>query len=328
MRESHASQNTSHRYDVAALGELLIDFTPCGTSNKGNNIFEANPGGAPCNVLAMVSKLGGRTAFIGKVGNDRFGNFLYQSVARSGVDISNLLRDSRYQTTLAFVHLDEQGNRSFSFYRDYTADLMLEPSDIDRELIQDSAVFHFGTLSMVAEPARAATKAAVEIAKSSGCTISFDPNIRLGLWSDRAALREVIDYALDICDILKLSEEELRFIAGAGELAAAMKFVVHAHQGIKLLIVTLGQNGCAYLLDGEVGSCAAYEVNAIDTTGAGDAFIGYCLYHFSRQPLETLDVQTLLPILRGANAAAALVTTRLGALAAMPDRIEIDRMLQ
>ena len=203
----------SQNYDVTALGELLVDFTESGVSGRGNLLFEANPGGAPCNFLAMLAKLGRRTAFIGKVGDDVFGRMLCERAAGAGIDVSGVIYDAEVPTTLAVVHNTPDGDREFAFYRNPGADLTLRAEEVDMAKIASSRVFHFGTLSAASEPARSATYAAVEQAKRSGCVISFDPNLRLNLWPDAESAREQIAYGLSQCDVLKISNDEIEMEA-------------------------------------------------------------------------------------------------------------------
>ena len=209
------------RYDVTALGELLVDFTENGTSDQGNPLFEANPGGAPCNLLAMLSKLGRRTAFLGKVGDDALGHMLSSRVAAAGIDISALRYSADVHTTLAMVHTLPDGDRDFSFYRNPGADLMLQTDEVDMDKIACSRIFHFGTLSTTSEPAKSATYNAVMYAKRSGCLISFDPNLRLPLWSSEDAAKEQIAYGMSQCDILKISDNEIEFMTERKIFAAA-----------------------------------------------------------------------------------------------------------
>lgn len=209
--------------DVLALGELLIDFTSNGVSEQGNGLFEANPGGAPCNVLAILNKLGKKTAFIGKVGNDGFGRMLKQTLEALGINTEGLYLDDVYHTTLALVHTDENGDRDFSFYRDPGADIMLTADEVDPELIRRAKIFHYGTLSMTHEGVRAATKKAIEIAKEEGMLLSFDPNYREPLWDSEEKAVEQIAYGLSQCDILKISEEELEMMTGTKDIDAGVK---------------------------------------------------------------------------------------------------------
>ena len=193
-------------YDVTAMGEMLIDFTKNGESEQGNGLFEACPGGAPCNVLAMLNKLGRKTAFIGKVGNDQFGRLLKDTIDAIGIETKGLILDEEIKTTLAFVHTFPDGDREFSFYRKPGADMMLEEKEVDEELIRGSKVFHFGTLSMTDEPVRTATKKALETAKEAGCLITFDPNLRPPLWKSLDEAKEMMEYGFTQCDVLKISD--------------------------------------------------------------------------------------------------------------------------
>lgn len=209
-------------YDVTALGELLVDFTMNGMSAQQNQLFEANPGGAPCNVLAMLRKLGRKTAFIGKVGNDSFGNMLKGTVNRLGINTDNLLMDDKVPTTLAFVHTAADGDRSFSFYRNPGADMMLKAEEVNTGLIADSKIFHFGSLSMTDQKVEEATRTAVAAAKNAGALISFDPNLRPPLWDSLDRAKEKIQYGLSRCDILKISDDEIAFLTGTDDIARAL----------------------------------------------------------------------------------------------------------
>ena len=203
---------SNRSYDVTALGELLIDFTENGTSSQGNPIMEANPGGAPCNVLAMLERLGKKTAFIGKVGKDMFGNQLKAAVEEVGIDTKALIMDEEVHTTLAFVHTYPDGDRDFSFYRNPGADMMLTQEEVPDDLIRDSRIFHFGTLSSTHEGVRKATRHAIEVAKDAGCIITFDPNLRPPLWKSLEDARVEIEYGLTKCDVLKISDNEVEFL--------------------------------------------------------------------------------------------------------------------
>lgn len=206
------------KYDVTALGELLIDFTENGVSGQGNPLFEANPGGAPCNVLAMLTKLGHKTAFIGKVGDDFFGKQLKEAIEEVGIDSTGLCMDKEIHTTLAMVHTYPDGDRDFSFYRNPGADMMLKESEVKEELIKESKLFHFGTLSMTHEDVRKATKKAIQIAEDAGNIISFDPNLREPLWNSLDEAKEQILYGLSHCHILKISDNEIQWADRSGRL--------------------------------------------------------------------------------------------------------------
>ena len=234
------------KYDVTALGELLIDFTENGRSGQGNPTFEANPGGAPCNVLAMLSKLGNRTAFIGKVGDDFFGRQLQDAITEVGIDGSYLLKDEVH-TTLALVHNRSDGDRDFSFYRNPGADMMLTEDEIPEELIKNSKIFHFGTLSMTHEGVRRATRRALDIAKKAGVMISFDPNLRPPLWDSLETAREQVLYGLGFCDVLKISDNEIVWLTGENDYTAGVKWIRDRYN-IPLILVSMGRDGSrAYL---------------------------------------------------------------------------------
>lgn len=218
------------KYDVTALGELLIDFTENGNSEQGNPLMEANPGGAPCNMLSMIQKLGGTTAFIGKVGKDMFGRQLRQAVESVGIDTRNLMEDEEVHTTLAFVHTFPDGDRDFSFYRNPGADMMLTKEEIQEDLIRNSKVFHFGTLSSTHEGVREATRYAIDVAKEAGCLVSFDPNLRPPLWKTLEDARKEIEYGLSKTDILKISDNEVEFLCGTSDYDEGAKMLIEKYQ--------------------------------------------------------------------------------------------------
>ncbi len=313
--------------DVVALGELLIDFTENGISPQGNPLLEANPGGAPCNVLAMLNNLGKKTAFIGKVGNDSFGHMLASVVAESGTDVSNLLFDDEVGTTLAFVHTLPDGDREFSFYRNPGADMCLGASDVDAELIKSSRVFHFGTLSSTHEKVREATRFALSVAKENGLLISFDPNLREPLWESLKHAKEEIAYGLSQCDILKISDNEMVFMTGTDDYDAGVKMLQEKYN-IPLICVTLGKDGSkAYCNGHTVFEPGVVTDKTIETTGAGDTF-GACVISYALDNgIENLDEAKLHEMLRFANKAASIITTRKGALRVMPKVDEIENIL-
>ena len=207
-------------FDVTALGELLIDFTPGGASGQGNPLFEANPGGAPCNVLAMLARLGRRTTFVGKVGDDLFGRMLKGSIAETGIDAGALVLDPAAHTTLAFVQNAPDGDRTFSFYRDPGADELLTPEELPESALRSAGIFHFGSLSLTREPSRAATRRAVALAAEGGAVVSFDPNLRPSLWKSLDAAREEMLWGCSVCQVLKVAEEELSFLTTEEDLEA------------------------------------------------------------------------------------------------------------
>ena len=309
--------------DVTALGELLIDFTENGTSAQGNPILEVNPGGAPCNVLAMLQKLGKQTAFIGKVGDDMFGRQLTEAVSSVGVDTRALLVDKEVHTTLAFVHTYPDGDRDFSFYRNPGADMMLTKDDVDEDLIRSSRIFHFGTLSSTHEGVREATRYAIEVAKEAGDLISFDPNLRPPLWSSLDDAKREIEYGLGKCDILKISDNEVEFLFGTTDYDLGAKLLKEKYN-IPLILITLGPNGSrAYYKDLRVEVAPFLQDNTIETTGAGDTFCASSLNYVLEHGLDNLTEENLKELLTFANAAASLITTKKGALKVMPEKEEV-----
>jgi fructokinase len=316
-------------FDISAVGELLIDFTPAGVSEAGNTIFERNPGGAPANVLAAASKLGASTAFLGKVGNDQFGRFLEKTLKDNRIDTRGLKFSPSVNTTLAFVHLDGQGDRSFSFYRSPGADMMLSGEDLDEHVLKTSNIFHFGSVSMTDEPSRSATLQAVGIAKNSGAIISFDPNLRPLLWKSQAEAKKQILSGLGLADILKISEEELEFLTGERDLENGTRQL--QTYGIKLIIVTLGPAGAFYRSGNNTGFQPTYDVAVVDTTGAGDAFLGAFLFRIRNLDLDgisRLSPSELDNMVEFANAAGACTTVKKGGIPAVPGLDEVERCMR
>ena len=315
-------------FDVTALGELLIDFTESGLSPQGNPLLEVNPGGAPCNVLSMLQNLGHRTAFLGKVGQDSFGNLLTEAVERRGIETRGLLHDPEVHTTLAFVHTLPGGDREFSFYRKPGADIRLAEADLDKELVQGCRIFHFGTLSLTDEPARSATKAAVRLAREAGAILSFDPNLREPLWDDLEAAKAQIAWGLSQCHILKISDNELLFMTGERDFAQGAARLKAQYPNIRLLNVTAGPDGSHCFYGDRHLFAPGLRVRTIETTGAGDTFCACVLHDVLERGLDGRTDESLLAMLRFANAAAAIVTTRKGALNSMPTREEILSLLE
>lgn len=310
-------------FDVTALGELLIDFTENGESSQGNPMMEANPGGAPCNVLAMLEKLGKKTAFIGKVGADMFGNQLKKAVEEVGIDTRNLIMDKKHHTTLAFVHTYPDGDRDFSFYRDPGADMMLTKEEVQKELIQSSRIFHFGTLSSTHEGVREATRHAIELAKEAGCIITFDPNLRPPLWNSLEDARKEIEYGMTKCDVLKISDNEVEFLFDTADYDKGAALIREKYN-IPLVLITMGKDGSrAYYKDMRVEVAPFLQENTIETTGAGDTFCASSLNYVLEHGLEDLTEENLKELLTFANAAASLITTRKGALRVMPSKEEV-----
>ena len=315
------------KYDVIALGELLIDFTMNGQSEQGNNMFEACPGGAPCNVLALLNKMGKKTAFIGKVGKDQFGTLLRDTITEAGIDASNLMVDENVNTTLAFVHTFPDGDREFSFYRNPGADMMLTADEVNPEVVKDTKVFHFGTLSMTDEGAREATKKAVETAKANGCLVSFDPNLRPPLWSSLDLAKEQMEYGFGKCDILKISDNEIQFVSGKEDYDEGIAYLQETYN-IPLILLTMGKDGSRAYYKGMRVERPGFSVKAIETTGAGDTFCGSSLNYLVDHDFENLTEEQLGEMLTFANAAAALVTTKKGAIKAMPVKEEVLELIQ
>lgn len=307
-------------YDVTALGELLIDFTENGTSSQGNPLLEANPGGAPCNVLAMLERLGKKTAFIGKVGNDMFGTQLKNAVEEVGIDTRNLIMDEEVHTTLAFVHTYPDGDRDFSFYRNPGADMMLNKSEVQEDLIRNSSIFHFGTLSSTHDGVREATRYAIDVAKEAGCIITFDPNLRPPLWKSLDDARAEIEYGMARCDVLKISDNEVEFLFGTTDYDKGASLIREKYN-IPLVLITMGKDGSrAYYKDLRAEAAPFLQEHTIETTGAGDTFCASALNYVLEHGLDNLTEENLMELLTFANAAASLITTRKGALRVMPSR--------
>lgn len=310
------------KFDVIAMGELLIDFTMNGESEQGNALFEACPGGAPCNVLAMLNKLGKKTAFLGKVGRDRFGTLLQHTLDEVGIDISSLYVDEEVNTTLAFVHTFPDGDREFSFYRNPGADMMLREDEVDEMFIKSATLFHFGTLSMTHEGVRKATKKALKIAKENGLIVTFDPNLRPPLWSSLELAKEQMEYGFQHCDVLKISDNEIEFVSGKEDYDEGIQYLQEKYK-IPLILLTMGKEGSrAYYKDMRV-EVKGRTVKAIETTGAGDTFCGSSLNYILEHGIENLTEENLREMLAFANSAAALITTRKGAIRSMPEKEEV-----
>ena len=306
-------------YDVVALGELLIDFTPKGVSEAGNPILHAIPGGAPGNFLAALAKCGCKTGFIGKVGKDAFGKLVRDTIAAAGVDVSGVVEDSSVFTTLAFVTLDENGDRSFSFARKPGADIMLRPEELNQDMLKNTKIFHIGTLSMTDEPVKSATREAVRIAKEAGALISVDPNYRAPLWKNPEEAKEAMRWALSQADIVKISDEELAMLYDLPEQEAAMQLLQETN--IQLIFLTCGKRGCYYCNRNAYGFSPSFiELPTIDTNGAGDIFGGSAMskvLEAEKAPADLTDKE-LAEICRFANAMAGLSTTKNGAIPSIP----------
>ena len=315
------------KYDVIALGELLIDFTMNGQSEQGNNMFEACPGGAPCNVLALLNKMGKKTAFVGKVGKDQFGTLLKDTITDAGIDASHLVIDDKVNTTLAFVHTFPDGDREFSFYRNPGADMMLAEEEVDPGFIAQAMIFHFGTLSMTHDGVRAATKKAIQAAKDAGCLVSFDPNLRPPLWSSLDLAKEQMEYGFGVCDILKISDNEIQFVSGKEDYDEGIAYLQEKYN-IPMILLTMGKDGSRAYYKGMRVERPGFTVKAIETTGAGDTFCGSTLNYIVEHGFDDLTEDQLGELLTFANAAAAIVTTKKGAIRSMPERAEVEALIR
>lgn len=308
--------------DITSVGEILIDLTQYERNRQGIPCFAANPGGAPANLAVAAARLGAKTAFIGKVGDDSFGAFLRGTLEENGVDVSGMVTDPRQHTTLAVVSLDKSGERSFSFYRDPSADVNLAPEEIDPLQIKNSRFLHFGSVSLTADPARCATLYAARTARENGVCISYDPNYRPSLWPNEEIAIERMLEPLELVDILKVSDEELPLLSGTADLEKGSAIL--AEKGIRLVLVTLGADGAFYRFHGKTGHVPGIPCTVGDTNGAGDTFFGATLAQLSRlESLDALDTDTLETILFYANKAASITTSRHGAIPAMPTFEEV-----
>ena len=315
-------------HDVTCLGELLIDFTSLrpGASIIETPGFEKHAGGGPANVAVGVSRLGGSAAFLGMVGDDEFGRYLAKMLADRGVDIRGLRYSGAAHTTLAFVALREDGEREFIFYRNPGADMLYGPADLDESLIANGRILHHGSISFISEPNREATLRAISIARANGRLISFDPNLRLNLWENEVEAHAGILLGLPTTDILKVSEEELEFITGQTDLEVGMRIL--RERGIPVVVITLGEKGCAYHWSEYTGRVPGKPARAVDTTGAGDAFAAGLLFRLAAAdlPPTNLPHEEVRDILAFANAVAARVVTRRGAIPAMPTMEEMGEL--
>lgn len=317
--------------DVIACGEMLIDFvsTVSGVSLIDAPAFEKAPGGAPANVAVGLAKLGLSSGFLGKVGDDDFGRFLRLVLDQNHVDTSNLFSSAEARTALAFVSLRADGERDFLFYRHPSADMLFSPEEVDEKYVASARIFHYGSISLGVEPGRSATLRAVQIARDNGLFISYDPNLRLNLWPSERAAHEGMMLGWPHANLIKISEEEARFLGGTGDLEDAARGLWHDR--LRLMVVTQGADGCRYFTPEGGGYVPGFSVQAVDTTGAGDAFLAGLLYSLS-PTLEQLvsgdlSVEELEPAIRFGNASGALTTTKRGAIPALPSLGEVEKLL-
>lgn len=308
--------------DITTIGEILIDLTQSGKTEQGIPKFDANPGGAPANLAVAAARLGARTAFIGRVGNDSFGDYLKRCLAENGVDVRGMSVDEKARTTLAVVALDERGERTFSFYRDPSADVNLSMDHVPMELLGGTKVLHFGSVSLTAEPARTATLEAAKTAKASGAYVSYDPNYRASLWPDEETAVRNMTEPLSVVDILKVSDEELPLLTGCTDPEKGSARL--AEKGVRLVLVTLGAHGAFYRFDSHTGHVPGVPCQVGDTNGSGDTFFGAALSQLVKlNSLDELTVPELERILAFANKAASITTSRHGAIPAMPTLAEV-----
>ena len=319
------------KYDVVTLGEILIDFTPAGKSQAGKNLFEENPGGAPANCAGAVAKLGGKSAFLGMTGEDSFGENAKAALEEIGVDTSGMKKTSKQHTTLAFVSLDTNGERHFSFCRKPGADTQLAPEELDVEKISSTKIFHIGSLSLTDEPCKSATYKAVEIAKKNGALISYDPNYREKLWGSRKDAIPLMKSLIPSADIIKVSDDELAFLFSGKEMKTATLEIME--MGPRLVLITLGSKGVYYAAKDKNnsfidGSLSVPKVNVVDTTCAGDSFTGGLLYRLTRSenPLD-FTKEELESNLKFANSVASICVTRRGAIPALPTLMEVEEFM-
>jgi fructokinase len=313
--------------NAICLGELLIDFVPTvtGTGLTDAPAFIKAPGGAPGNVAVGLARLGVKSAFMGKVGDDAFGHFLADTLAEAGVDVSPLRFSTEARTALAFVSLRVDGEREFMFYRHPSADMLFTPREVDMDAISRAKLLHFGSISLIGEPSRSATLYAVDAARAAGGLVSYDPNLRLPLWPDADAARKGLLLGLSKAHIVKLSDDESEFLTGLSDLKAACQALWH--EDLKLMVVTRGRAGCVYFTPSFTGMVESFTVEAVDATGAGDGFVAGLLQGLLADPSTFQDETRLRELCRFANAVGALATTERGAIPALPDRERVRDFL-
>lgn len=307
---------------IITMGEVLIDFTPIEVEGE-KNVVQQNAGGSPANVAVQASKLGGDCGFIGKVGKDKFGMFLKEMFAENNVNAKGLIIDEKAATTLAFIGADEEGKRTYNFYRNPGADTLINYSEVDFDLIDNCEIFHFGSLSLTDEPSRSAVTRAVEYAKSKGKIISYDPNYRESLWTSEESAIDAMKSVLQYVDILKLSEDEMRMLTDSEKLIQGIAVLIK--MGVKVVIVTQGPRGCIVAGKGGIEVLPTYDVNVIDTLGAGDSFFGAFLYKLSESEKNFADmtIRDYIEFADFANACGALTSAKYGGIKSMPNYDEV-----
>ncbi|EFJ35554.1 hypothetical protein SELMODRAFT_165981 [Selaginella moellendorffii] len=314
---------------VVCFGEMLIDFVPTvgEVSLADAPAFKKAPGGAPANVAVGISRLDGNSAFIGKVGEDEFGFMLVDILKENKVESKGMRFDPGARTALAFVTLRKDGEREFMFYRNPSADMLLKPEELDADLIKQASIFHYGSISLIAEPCRSAHLAAMKIAREAGAVLSYDPNLRLPLWSSAEAARTGIKSIWNEADIIKISEEEITFLTEGGDPYSDEAAQALMHPNLKLLLVTEGEGGCRYYTKEFLGRVDGIKVDAVDTTGAGDAFVAGALTQLVKEPSLYKDEPRLREALLFANACGAIATTERGAIPALPSKSAVFQLL-
>lgn len=311
---------------LVSIGEILIDLTQVGVTELGIPKFVANPGGAPANAAVAAAKLGADAGFIGCVGRDAFGAFLRSTLVSQGVDTAGLVETDQAPTTLAVVSVDSAGERSFQFYRKPGADICLEESKLDKRLLDSAKILHFGSVSLTADPSRSATMAAARYAKVRGALITYDPNYRANLWQDEETAVKAMRQPLPLVDVLKISDEETALLSGFSDPEEAAEAL--EAQGISLVLVTLGADGVLYRFRGKTGRVPGFATKVADTNGAGDTFFGAVLSALTEKSLVELEEEELQKILKLANCAASITTSRPGAIPAMPTLQEVMDKLE
>ena len=313
--------------DVISFGELLIDFVPTvsGVNLIDAPAFKKAPGGAPANVAVGLARLGVSIGFMGKVGDDAFGHFLVNVLSENNVDISAMRFSHEARTALAFVSLDSQGEREFMFYRHPSADMLYSPDEVDAEYILGAKLFHFGSITLITEPSRSATRRALKIARQGNMLISYDPNLRINLWPDEKSAKSGMMSVWTEAHIIKVSEEEIQFLSGETDIVVGAKSLWH--QNLRLLVVTRGSKGCTFITPDLLGNVPGYSVDAVDTTGAGDGFVAGLIYGLLGNQDRWYDESNLFSVCRFANAVGALTTIERGAIPALPSKQQVLEFL-
>lgn len=312
-------------FDFVSMGTLLVDFTPVEDSEK--NLLVQNAGGATANLAVAASRLGLKSAFIGKTGDDRFGHFLKSALEKENVDTSNLVFDDCHRTALAFIDLHRRGSGKYTFYHSQSADMFLKYSEINTELIENCRVFHFGSFSLISEPVCEATINAVKLAKRNNKIVTYDPNYRESLWHSRDEAFEKLNMLVNYCDIIKFSEDEFQFMTNSDNLIRGVANLLKC--GVKIILISQGANGCIVASRKGIQQIPTHKIDIVDTTGSGDAFFGAFIYKILSEGknIEDYSNSELCEFARFANAGGSICATDIGALSAMPDVDAINRFM-